>query len=125
MLTPTNVNFLSWERTAKHYGDLMDVWLRMRELGGFDWIESRYEDLVEDPAAEGKRVTEFCGLTWQPDQENHQVAARSKVLFAPTFSDVTQPVHKRALGRWHHYAHALETQQQPLARFCKELGYPV
>ena len=43
MLNATNVNFLSLERTARHYADLMDVWLRLRELGGFDWIESRYE----------------------------------------------------------------------------------
>ena len=33
--------------------------------------------------------------------------ARNKVLFAPTFSDVAQPVHKRAVGRWQHYAEAL------------------
>jgi Flp pilus assembly protein TadD len=125
MLTPTNVNFLTLERTVKHYGDLMDVWLRMRELGGFDWIESRYEDLVENPAVEGKRVTEFCGLAWQPEQENHEAAARGKVLFAPTFSDVTQPVHKRALGRWHHYARALEPHQETLARFCSRMGYSV
>ena len=48
MLNATNVNFLSLERTAKHYADLMDVWLRLRELGGFDWIETRYEDVVAD-----------------------------------------------------------------------------
>jgi hypothetical protein len=47
------------------------------------------------------------------------------VLFAPTFSDVTQPVHKRALGRWHHYARALEPHQETLARFCSRLGYSV
>ena len=34
-LNATNANFLSLERTARHYADLMDVWLRMRELGGF------------------------------------------------------------------------------------------
>ena len=54
MLNATNVNFLSLERTAKHYADLMDVWLRMRELGGFDWIETRYEDVVADLEAEGR-----------------------------------------------------------------------
>ena len=51
MLNATNVNFLSLERTARHYADLMDVWLRLRELGGFDWIESRYEDVVGEPGA--------------------------------------------------------------------------
>ena len=34
-LTPLNANFLSLERAVKHYSDTMDVWLRLRELGGF------------------------------------------------------------------------------------------
>ena len=62
MLNATNVNFLSLERTVKHYSDLMDVWLRMRDLGGFAWIETRYEDVVSDMESEGRRVTEFLGL---------------------------------------------------------------
>jgi hypothetical protein len=41
MLNGTKVNFLSLERTARHYADLIDTWLRLRELGGFDSIETR------------------------------------------------------------------------------------
>jgi tetratricopeptide (TPR) repeat protein len=123
MLTPTNANFLSIERTVKHYADLMDVWLRLRELGGFDWIESRYEDLVEDAEAEGRKVTEFCGLAWDSRQGRYHEAARTKVLFAPTFSDVAQPVHKRAVGRWHHYAEALAPLHSRLAPYCQAFGY--
>jgi Flp pilus assembly protein TadD len=123
MLTPANANFLSLERTVKHYADLMDVWLRARELGGFDWIESRYEDVVADLETEGRKVTEFCGLSWHPNQASHYEAARKKVLFAPTFSDVAQPVHKRAVGRWQHYAEALAPLQDRLAPYCKAFGY--
>jgi tetratricopeptide (TPR) repeat protein len=123
MLTPTNANFLSFERTAKHYCDLMDVWLRLRELGDFTWIESRYEDVVSNPEAEGRKVTEFCGLQWESRQTSYYETARQKVLFAPTFSDVAQPVHKRALGRWHHYADALAPIQARLDHYCKVFGY--
>lgn len=123
MLTPANSNFLSLDRTAKHYSDLMDVWLRLRDLGGFSWIESRYEDLVKDPEAEGRRVTEFCGLSWHDNQRNHQEAVRKKILFAPTFSDVAQPVHQRAVGRWGKYAEALAPLQSRLAPYCTALGY--
>ena len=125
MLNATNVNFLSLERTAKHYADLMDVWLRMRELGGFDWIESRYEDVVSDMAAEGRKVTEFLGLVWHPDQARYHETARRKFLFAPTYHDVTQPVYKRAVGRWTRYAEALEPIQAKLAPYCRAFGYPV
>ena len=47
-LTAANVNFLNLERTARHYADMMEVWLRLRELGGFEWVETRYEDMVSD-----------------------------------------------------------------------------
>jgi tetratricopeptide (TPR) repeat protein len=123
MLNATNVNFLSLERTAKHYADLMDVWLRLRELGGFDWIESRYEDVVADLAVEGRRVTEFLGLTWHPDQARYHETARRKVLYAPTYHDVTQPVYKHAVKRWERYADALAPVQASLAKYCRAFGY--
>jgi hypothetical protein len=123
MLNETNSNFLSLERTTKHYADLMDVWLRMRELGGFDWIESRYESVVDNLETEGRKVTEFLGLAWHPDQARYQETARRKFLFAPTYHDVTQPVYRRAMGRWEHYAEALEPVQARLAPYCRAFGY--
>jgi len=123
MLNMTNVNFLSLERTARHYADLMDVWLRLRELGGFDWIETRYEDLVSNPEAEGRRVTEFLGLSWHPRQADHPESARKKFVFAPTYHDVTRPVYQRAVGRWQHYAEALAPVQERLTPYCRSCGY--
>jgi len=123
MLTPANANFLTLERTAKHYADLMDVWLRMRELGGFDWLETRYEDVVTNVEREGRRVTEFLGLTWHPNQARHHEAAQKKILFAPTYNDAAKPVHNRAVGRWKNYTAELTPIQERLARYCKAFGY--
>jgi hypothetical protein len=101
----------------------MDVWLRLREFGGFDWIESRYEDVVADLAGEGRKVTEFLGLTWHQNQAQYHEAARRKVLYAPTYHDVTQPVYRRAVGRWERYARALAPVQDQLAPYCRAFGY--
>ena len=123
MLNATNANFLSLERTARHFADLMDVWLRLRELGGFDWLESRYEDVVSNLESEGRRVTEFLGLTWHERQASYYEDARKKFVFAPTYNDVTRPVHGRAVGRWQHYAEALAPIEQRLAPYCRTFGY--
>jgi hypothetical protein len=123
MLNATNVNFLSLERTARHFADLMDVWLRLRELGGFDWMESRYEDVVSNLESEGRRVTEFLGLSWHARQTNYFEDARKKFVFAPTYNDVTKPVYGRAVGRWQHYAEALGPIEQRLAPYCRAFGY--
>lgn len=123
MLNATNANFLSLERTARHFADLMDVWLRLRKLGGFDWMESRYEDLVRNMVSEGRRVTEFLGLSWHERQANYHEAARKKFVFAPTYNDVTRPVYGSAVGRWRHYAEALAPIEQQLAPYCRAFGY--
>jgi tetratricopeptide (TPR) repeat protein len=122
-LTPLNVNFLSLGRTVQHYQDLMDVWLRMREFGGFDWIESRYEDVVAGTEKEGRRVTEFLGLAWHPAQDRSQESARARFVFSPTYSEVTKPIHNRAVGRWRHYAAALEPFRQALEPYMRAFGY--
>ncbi|MBK1816451.1 sulfotransferase [Luteolibacter yonseiensis] len=122
-LNATNVNFLSLERTVKHYSDLMDVWLRLKEFGGFDWIETRYEDVVGDLEKEGRRVTGFLGLEWHPDQIRFQDNARRKVLYAPTYHDVTQPIHQGAVGRWERYSAALEPHMGKLKSYLQAFGY--
>lgn len=122
-LTAANVNFLSLERTARYYADLMDVWLRLRELGGFDWIETRYEDVVRDLGAEGRRVTAFLGLPWHEAQATYYESARKKFVFAPTYDEVTKPVYQSAIGRWQHYAEALQPLEQRLGPYLRAFGY--
>lgn len=122
-LSPTTANFLTLERTAKHYADLMDVWLRFRELGGFDWMEMRYHEVVANPEGEGRRVTEFLGLQWHPQQAGHQEIARKKILHSPTYFEAAKPVYKQASERWRNYVSALKPVRERLAPYCKAFGY--
>jgi tetratricopeptide (TPR) repeat protein len=115
--------FLSLEGTAKFYSDVMDAWLRMRELGGFDWIETRYEDVVGNLEGEGRRVMNFLGLPWQEAQATYYETARSKFVHSPTYNEVTKPIYTRAMGRWKHYAEALAPLQEGLAKYCQAFGY--
>ncbi|MGD0814699.1 MAG: sulfotransferase [Verrucomicrobiota bacterium] len=122
-LTPANVNFLSLERTARFYADCMDVWLRLRELGGFDWIETRYEDVVANLEVEGRRMTKFLGLPWHEAQANYHETARRNFVNAPTYNEVTKPVYNTAVGRWKNYAKAVAPLQEHLAKYCQAFGY--
>jgi Sulfotransferase family len=122
-LNPATANFLSIERTAKHYADLMDVWLRFRELGGFEWIEMRYHEVVANPEAEGRRVTEFLGLQWHPQQAEHRPIAGKKILHSPTYFEAAKPIYKESVGRWRNYAFALAPIQEQLAPYCHAFGY--
>jgi hypothetical protein len=116
-------NFLSLERTARHYSNLMDVWLAVRQWEGFSWIETRYEDTVADMELEGRRVTEFLGLNWHDNQARFYDKSKSKRVYSPTYHDASQPVYKRAVSRWKAYEKYLAPVLPILEPYCKALGY--
>jgi tetratricopeptide (TPR) repeat protein len=116
-------SFSSLERTARFYGENMDVWLRMRELGGFDWMETRYEDMVANLEAEGRRVTNFLGLPWHQAQATYYETARRKFVHSPTYDEVTKPVYTRAVRRWEHYAEAMAPLHAGLKPYLQMFGY--
>jgi len=122
-LNATNANFLSVERAAVHYADLMDVWLRLRDVGGFDWLETRYEDTVASLETEGRRLTEFLGLAWHPRQAAFHETNREKFIFSPTYNEAARPVYRRAVGRWKNYAEVLAPVQAKLAPYCRAFHY--
>jgi hypothetical protein len=101
----------------------MDVWLRLRELGGFDWIEVHYRDLVANLAGEGRRATEFLQLPWHDRQAKFHESAGMKFFFSPTYQDVTQPLHNRSVDRWKNYAEVLAPVQERLAPYCRAFGF--
>ncbi len=122
-LNSISVNFLTLERTARHYADLMDVWLAVRQWEGFAWLETRYEDMVANLEKEGTRVTNFLGLQWHPDQAKFYEKARQKQLYSPTYHDVTQHVYSRTFGRWKPYEKYLAPLMPVLERYVRIFGY--
>ncbi len=122
-LNAANVNFLSLDRVAKHYADVMDVWLAARQWTGFAWLETRYEDMVASLETEGRRVTGFLGLTWDPQQATFYEKSRQKQLYSPTYQDVTRPVYARSVGRWRAYEKHLAPILPALEPYCRVFGY--
>jgi Tfp pilus assembly protein PilF len=122
-LNAANVNFLSFERLAKHYADLMDIWLAVREWQGFEWLETRYEDIVACLEKEGPRVTEFLGLAWHDEQARFYEKSRAKPLYSPTYQDVTRPVYSRSVARWRSYEKYLAPILPLIEPYCRIFKY--
>lgn len=117
------ISFINLDRTARNYTDTMEVWLRMKELGGFDWLETRYEDVVVDLEAEGRRMMNFLGLPWDPSQARFYESAHARDVHSPTYHEVRQPIFHRAVQRWKHYAEALAPLQSRLEPYLRAFGY--
>lgn len=122
-LNPFNANFLSLERTVKHYTDIMDIWLAVRQWEGLAGMETRYEDTVADLEKEGRRVTEFLGLEWDEAQARFHEKSSKKRMYSPTYRDASQPVYARSVARWRAYEKHLAPILPVLEPYCRALGY--
>jgi Flp pilus assembly protein TadD len=122
-LNPVNANFLTLERTARHYANLMDVWLAARQWEGLAAMETRYEDTVAGLEKEGRRVTEFLGLGWDEAQGRFHEKSSQKQMYSPTYRDASQPVYARSVARWRAYEKHLGPILPVLEPYCRALGY--
>jgi hypothetical protein len=72
---------------------------------------------------EGRRVTEFLGLSWHEDQGRFYEKSLKKQLYSPTYQDVTRPVYTRSVGRWNAYEKYLAPILPALKPYCLAFGY--
>lgn len=119
----TSTNHLTFEQLARHYQNVMDIWLAAREWDGFAWMETRYEDVVADLGKEGARATRFLGLEWHANQGEFHERNREKPIMSNNYQDVTRPVYKRSVGRWQVYEKYLAPALPMLEPYCKRFGY--
>ncbi len=86
------------------YAALMEHWRAVLPAGWM--LEVRYEDVVDDPEREARRLIEHCGLDWTdaclaPHQTRRHVETAS-------LAQVRQPVYRESVARWRRYASHLE-----------------
>jgi hypothetical protein len=62
-------------------------------------------------------------VPWDARVLEFDAHARKKMVISPTYADVTQPVYKRARGRWLNYQKYLEPHLATLEPLVKAFGY--
>jgi tetratricopeptide (TPR) repeat protein len=109
--------------TAEDYTALMDVWQTIKARMRNPRLEVRYEDMVENLESVARKTLDFLGVPWDGRVLGFDEHARKKNVRSPTYADVTQPVYRRALGRWRNYQKHLEPHLKKLEPFVKAFGY--
>ena len=117
------INFLSLERTAEFYAQVMGLWLDIRDKLTLRFLEVRYEDTVADLEAQARRMLEFLGAQWDERVLRFHEQAQKRVIHTPSFAAVTEPVHDRAIGRWRNYATHFKPMMDRLQPFIEAFGY--
>jgi hypothetical protein len=79
-------------------------------------LDVRYEDLVDDPPTQSRRLLEHCGLPWEDEVlEFHRSTKASTTASAV---QVRRPIYKSSVQKWRHF----ERELQPVLRRLQEAG---
>ena len=115
--------YLSIEGTVEEYIAMMNLWQTVKPMISGHFLEMRYEEMVADLEAVARKTLNFLDMRWDERVLGFDRHAREKAVRSPTYADVTQPVYKRAVGRWRNYQKYLEPHLAKLEPFVKLFGY--
>lgn len=101
---PLAVASRSLEHLAHAYVAAMQCWLYHVDIIKPEVLVSRYEDLVADTSMQTRRIAEYLGIESSDSMLEFDRRAREKGYIAtPSYTQVIEPVNKKAVNRWHRY----------------------
>lgn len=117
-------NFLRIEDAAEFYDLTFQHWEKSRALFPLNVHTIHYEQLIEDTSGEVSSLFDYLGLDWHEAALDHTKTAKSRGLITTaSYSQVTEPIYKRAAGRWERYRKHLEPVFPVLEPWVKKFGY--
>lgn len=117
-------NFLRLEDAADFYDLTFTHWEKARSLIPLNVHTIFYERMIEESESELRPLFDFLGLGWRDEVLDHQRTAASRGLITTaSYSQVTEPIYKRAAGRWERYRRHLEPVLPTLAPWVEKFGY--
>ena len=117
-------NFLRLEDAADFYDVCFTHWSRSRGLFPEHIHEVRYEALIDDTEGVVRPLIDWLGLEWDPAALDHTRTARNRGLITTaSYSQVVEPIYRRASGRWLRYREHLAPVLPRLAPWIEEFGY--
>lgn len=109
---------------AEGYRRAFDFWYQQAALLRPRVLELVYEDFVTDFERHARSVAAFLGLPWEDAMLQPGAQALKKgYISAPSYSQVVQPVNRRAVGRWRHYAAHFAPVHATVAPYLRRWKY--
>ncbi|MBX3365500.1 MAG: sulfotransferase [Phycisphaeraceae bacterium] len=120
---PGMVLFQTLEGTARLYTAVMNAWLKYRDILGLEWMQTRYEDLVEDVDTQARKLIDFIGEPWDDRVIDYHENLADKVVSTPSYMSVRRPIYKKSIARWKRYENHLAPILDQLQPFVEAFGY--
>ena len=106
------------------YRHTFDFWYRQQLILRPRVLELRYETLVDEFENQVRSVIEFLHLPWDDAVLAPQKNAQSRgFISTPSYSQVVEPVNKKAVGRWHRYESHFEAILPTIGPYLERWHY--
>lgn len=122
-LSSLTANFLSWNDCARFYALIMDYWVSIRDNLSLQWMELRYEDVINDIEGQFRPIFNKIGLEWSVECSEFYRHSQGKVIKTPSFDQVTRPLYNSSVDRWRHYEKHFATILPVLKPYIESFGY--
>jgi hypothetical protein len=123
-LNEAMANFLDLGDAARTYDLAMTHWSQCREGLGLVVHDLRYERMIADLERELRPLLDFLGLGWDEAILDHRRTARARgYVSTASYAQVTEPIYRRASGRWRRYEAQMADVLPLLAPWAEKLGY--
>jgi tetratricopeptide (TPR) repeat protein len=115
--------YINLSDIVEHYVEEMTLWRTLAPLMPGQYLEVRYEDMVEDLESVARKTLEFLDVPWDPGVMRFYEQAGQKAMRHPNYENVSKPVYNRARQRWRHYEKYFQPYLEKLEPFVKAFGY--
>jgi len=112
----------SYEQTelGRYYADYADLMEHFDDVLPGRIHRVLYEDVVNDPEREVRRLLDYCGLPFE--EECLHFYRNSRAVRTASSEQVRQPIFREGVDQWRHYEPWLEPLKSALGRVLQE--YP-
>lgn len=115
--------FLDIENTIKFYVAVMNLWLYYKDILNIDYLETRYEDIVENLEKSARVLLDFIGLDWEENILKFYESAKSRQVYTPSYQGVIRPIYRGSIGKWKRYEQQLSKSLPLLKQLLKSFQY--
>ncbi|MEO6034074.1 MAG: sulfotransferase, partial [Verrucomicrobiota bacterium] len=116
-------HFNRLETLVAHIQANDEVWQAARTFLPLQTLEVRYEQMVLAREEALRAVCKFLEMDTDNTIPDHRDSASRSFINSPTYAEVLEPLHKRAVGRWRAYEEHLADSLPILNELACKQGY--
>ena len=123
-LNPAMKNFLSIERSAYLYDQVMQLWKIYEKTFSLNIHFIKYEETIKNFETSTKEIFKFLNLKWNSETKNFYNVAKNRTdISTPSYNQVTSPLYEKSINRWRNYRLEFKNAKKYLDKWVNEFKY--